>query len=280
MNNFIPKFLQHFVSKVKCNGLKITLPFTGSATCPVQIFKLYISKLNPNMQWLWQRPKRKIKDPFGPWYDAIPLGKDPLNGAMKKISERANLANHYTNHCIRATVVSTLDDGGFEARHIMAQTGHKSEASIKSYAKKCPVKKKREMSHCLANAIKNDDAQAAAQPIEEPPPKISKPSATISVPTENPEIIANAVPEVLPENFNIIPEENEEIDDKMLVKVLEEIEKENAQVKNKAVVPQQEQPLQSHNINVQNVANISKKENVPIMYFNNSNVTINYNYKQ
>lgn len=236
------------------------------------------------MDWLWQRPKRKIKDMFGPWYDAVPLGKDPLNGAMKKISIQANLTTQYTNHCIRATVVSTLDDGGFEARHIMAQTGHKSEASIKSYAKKCPVKKKREMSRCLADAI-NTESPAVEAEEPQPPKKKAKPSATVSAPA-NPEVANNQqMPEeeVLPQQFDVIPqEENEEIDDNMLVKVLEEIEKENAQLnqnENKALVPNDAQAVKQ-NINVQNVANISKKENIPIMYFHNSNVTINYNYKQ
>jgi len=54
---------------------------------------------------------------------------------MKNISREAKLSKCYTNHSIRATAVTILDKSGFEARHIMVVSGHKNEASIRSYSK-------------------------------------------------------------------------------------------------------------------------------------------------
>ena len=84
------------------------------------------------------------------WYENSPVGRDMLNDFMKKLSINAGLSKVYTNHCIRATVVTELDKKGFEARDIMATTGHRSETSIKSYASKCPDNKRRAMSEALA----------------------------------------------------------------------------------------------------------------------------------
>ena len=69
--------------------------------------------------------------------------------------------NLYTNHSIRATSITTLDSNDIAARHIQAVSGHKSEATIRTYSKYCPPKKKKQMFdlltidtttlHCNAN---------------------------------------------------------------------------------------------------------------------------------
>ena len=129
-----------------------------------------MSKLNKKVNYLWQRPKKSF-DPIADdeWYDAAPIGRDPLNWHMKILSQKAKLSKIYTNHCIRATVITNLDEEGFEARDIMATTGHKSEASIRSYASKCPPKKRRMINNALA------------QPPVKKPRKLP-PSATVSTP--------------------------------------------------------------------------------------------------
>ena len=49
------------------------------------------------------------------------------------------------NHSIRSTAITTLDSNNFEARHKQAVSGHKSEATIRTYAKYFPPSKKKEM---------------------------------------------------------------------------------------------------------------------------------------
>ena len=94
-------------------------------------FELYLSKLNSKRDDLWQKAKAKLDGTESEWYENVPIGRDPLNESMKILSEKANLSEIYTNHCIRASVVTNLDKQGFQAKDIMATTGHKSESSIK-----------------------------------------------------------------------------------------------------------------------------------------------------
>jgi integrase len=61
---------------------------------------------------------------------------------MPYISEQAKLSFRYRNHSFRATAITALDDTGIEARHIMRTSGHKSEVSIRSYAKRLSENKK------------------------------------------------------------------------------------------------------------------------------------------
>jgi len=125
----------------------------GGIMCPVNSFKLYCSKLHPASQDLWQRPRESFSSNDHIWYCNAPLGKNTLSNMMANISSSAKLSKRYTNHCIRATSVSALDRAGFEARHIIRATGHKSETSIKSYSRRLTESTQREMSDALSSAL-------------------------------------------------------------------------------------------------------------------------------
>ena len=86
------------------------------------------------------------------WYENVPVGKNYIGSKMKSMSTEAGLSRVYTNHCLRATGVTTLDKQGFEARHIMKVSGHKSETSIRSYSDLVDENKKKEMSLALSSA--------------------------------------------------------------------------------------------------------------------------------
>ena len=131
---------------------------------PVSIFDFYLKKLNKANSCLWQCPKRKVQDDEEEWYENAPVGKHPLESFMKKLSKGAGLSMMYTNHCIRATVISNLDKAGFKARHIKAISGHKSDETIKSYATHCPDFKKREMSDALTEKFKTKKAKTQQLP--------------------------------------------------------------------------------------------------------------------
>ena len=124
---------------------------TMEAICPVESFKLYMQKLNPKLNVFFQRPKPSFKSDDS-WYDAQVLGVKTLEQMMKKISVDAELSMVYTNHCIRATSITLLDTRGFEARHIMSVSGHRSESSLRSYSK-TDLCVKRKMSSDLADFI-------------------------------------------------------------------------------------------------------------------------------
>jgi hypothetical protein len=118
--------------------------------CPVKSFELYLSKLHSELKCLWQRPKEATADIC--WYCNVPVGKNTLGNFMKNISRAADLSKEYTNHSIRATAVTVLDHSNFEARHIMRVSGHKSEASIRSYSRRLSENKQREISETLGQA--------------------------------------------------------------------------------------------------------------------------------
>ena len=74
---------------------------------------------------------------------------------MKKLSIAAKLSCVCTNHSISATVTTILDEGGYEARHIMALSGHKSENSIKSYASQTSFSTKSKIFETLSESLDN-----------------------------------------------------------------------------------------------------------------------------
>ena len=129
---------------------------TGKENCPVESFIKYYSHLNPSLEFFFQRPKqKKISQGETTWYDNMVLGEKPLLTMMKKISKIAKLSIPYTNHCIRATTITVLDENDISSRHIMSLSGHRSENSLKSY-NKTSNSMKRKMSHLLSGAASGD----------------------------------------------------------------------------------------------------------------------------
>ena len=138
-----------------CDGRMYEKP--ESALCPVKCLELYLSKLNPDIECLWQRPKETISNDDPVWY-CIPLGKNTLGTFMKTLFRNAKLSQEYTSHSIRATAVTLLDHSNFEACHIMRVSGHKSESSIRSYSRRLPENKMSEISDALSAACTSDRA--------------------------------------------------------------------------------------------------------------------------
>ena len=67
------------------------------------------------------------------------------------LSKDVKLDGTYTNHSIRATVISALDNAGLQACHIIKLSSHKSEATVKEYARKCQEVKHREILDSLSS---------------------------------------------------------------------------------------------------------------------------------
>eukprot|EP00057_Strongylocentrotus_purpuratus_P027882 XP_011682356.1 PREDICTED: uncharacterized protein LOC587622 isoform X1 [Strongylocentrotus purpuratus] len=101
--------------KLKKNQGGVMTP-TNGPRCPVASFLHYKDKLNPQCKSFWQRPaqhKFELKPSCsGPWYRNASLGKNTIGEKMKTISSRAG-TKAYTNHCLRATSISTLQNARF-----------------------------------------------------------------------------------------------------------------------------------------------------------------------
>ena len=213
-----------------------------------------------------------ITDPIQEeWFENQVVGRDPLNNAMKLLSERAKLSQMYTNHCIRACVVTKLDEEGFEARHIMVVSSHKCENSIKTYASKCPETKKKEMFEALAQPFVNPSI-----PFKEQNQNVQKsvvPQQSINTPDQANFQLVDMFPDM----------EEDPLSNDQFLEAINKIERENMQC-----VPNQQVNQQPANYNtsgsqitsnyIQNVQNRNNPK--PHMFFPHSNVTINYNFNQ
>ncbi|CAB3992280.1 hypothetical protein AC249_AIPGENE19185 [Paramuricea clavata] len=85
----------------------------------------------------------------------------------------------YTNHYIRAAAVTVLDQKNFEARHIVRVSGHKSEASIRSYSRRLSEEKQRDISNSLSHyccfpSHAMSDIRLVPNPESEPAAKVPR----------------------------------------------------------------------------------------------------------
>ena len=233
-----------------------------------------MAKRNPNSNFMWQKPRQGyIHYTDEQWYKARIVGHDALEWFMKTLIKNAHLSNDlYTNHSIRATCIGTLDNSGFEGRHIMAISSHKNESTIKTYSTKCPESKKHQMYQALNESVipkKKFKPEATAQ----------KPLETINVnqvqdivavdqnQNFNQNITKNSTEDQdLPPNFQLFPFENEETDD-FLLEYLKKNPDENTN-----------QEVTTTKTVTTNLNNMTTMPIIPKMYFPNSNVTINYNF--
>ena len=127
---------------------------TGGPRCPVASFEKYISKLNPNHTALFQAPLTCAPcDEYKPWYKNAPLGEKSLGNFMAKLSVAAGLSRRYTNHSLRSTCITLLDENGFATRDICNVTGHRNEKSIRSYIGRPNDAKKQKLSDALSCSI-------------------------------------------------------------------------------------------------------------------------------
>ena len=180
---------------------------TGGQDCPLAALKLYISKLNPKCDAFFQQPKRKWKSSDICWYHNIPVGINTLGAMMKSISKAAKLSVIYTNHSIRATVLTVLNDSGsFSNRTICSLSGHRNPTSLQSYCK-ASFGQKRSMSDRLQEAVGKSKraSQASTQApctisrAPDSPPStrmpIVRPSSSMTIGTSNTASIVTSLPE-------------------------------------------------------------------------------------
>ena len=202
------------------------------------------------------------------------------------LCKSVNLQGVYTNHSIRATVITSLDNAGFEARHIIKLSSHKSEATVKDYSIKCPDSKRKEMFESLSAKIqpKNKKPKTATVSIAEPKEN--------AIATLNQDILN--MPDFKLEELN----DYDTIDDNLLANLVYDLPTENQNVNNNNSTMTQDQgqtanaitPFgNNHQLNIpaqpqintqfinRNVQNPAVPR-LPQMYFPHSNVTINYNF--
>lgn len=195
------------------------------------------------------------------WYINAALGHNTLGKMMSKISEDAGLSQTYTNHCIRATCITALDQKGFEARHIMAISGHRSETSIKSYSRNVSESKKHSIFSVLSENI---------VPITNQQTHVHAANST-------------AASSSAPESVELLPLGNEEFISQLFAAMDEngtvESGKENGKVESRQV-NSTSNSLQSMTLQQHNVSSLNPHiSNLAAPSISNCTVNISYNFQ-
>ena len=118
--------------------------------CPVRAFENYVGKLNPKNNSLWQKPYTKFpEDPSKPAYQNQRIGHNTHDKFMANITDKVKLSTHYTNRWIQVTGITNLRRAKFNAKQVMAVSGHKSVESLAIY-KRVQEDEKLMMGMCLS----------------------------------------------------------------------------------------------------------------------------------
>ncbi|XP_055800042.1 uncharacterized protein LOC129869561 isoform X1 [Salvelinus fontinalis] len=82
---------------------------TATEFCPYASFVKYVSKRNPVCKAFFQRPRDHCCLSDMTWYENKAIGKNLLGTRMQMLSRAAKLSKTYTNHCIGAVSIATLN---------------------------------------------------------------------------------------------------------------------------------------------------------------------------
>ena len=150
---------------------------TDLKSCPVRSYIMYNEHLNPENEFMWQTPLKKVNISTDVvWYGKNHIGKNPLAKFMSEVSKNCDLSKIYTNHCIRVTGASILTRMKFSCSEIMSVTCHKSVQSLAIYQKTRDTTKK-EMGSIIGQAMNTRDENLQCQlppphqPLALPPPQ-------------------------------------------------------------------------------------------------------------
>uniref|UniRef100_A0A1A8V8R9 Potassium channel tetramerisation domain containing 15b n=1 Tax=Nothobranchius furzeri TaxID=105023 RepID=A0A1A8V8R9_NOTFU len=82
---------------------------TGTDQCPYVSFVRFVSKRNPLCRAFFQRPRDHCCASDVTWFENKAIGKNLLGTRMQMLSRAAKLSKTYTNHCIGAVSIATLN---------------------------------------------------------------------------------------------------------------------------------------------------------------------------
>ena len=131
---------------------------------------MYISKLNPKYEALFQQPWRDWNESaitHDIWYENRPLGVNTLGNMMKEISSKAKLSKVYTNHCVRATAVTLCSEVGLVGSPHLSYFGPQNpEQSTTVYSSlqhnsRPSSTRLRKCSDVLSSALQENELQTA-----------------------------------------------------------------------------------------------------------------------
>ncbi|XP_069105073.1 uncharacterized protein [Argopecten irradians] len=169
---------------------------TGTANCPVKLLRTLISKTDPKAGKLFNKHTADSR-PDVLWYSDKMLAQRTFSNFMADICKGAGLDKKYTAHCLRATSIHAMSESDFSTRSIMFMSGHRNEASIRSYSRSFSSDQKKALSTTLSTLAQGNDLGPHAT-VTRPSSTVSRPSSTVSHPSST---VAHS-PEISPTPLN------------------------------------------------------------------------------
>ena len=176
--------------------------------CPVKLFQKYLSHLNPENNYMWQKPLDKVNiERDEVWYSKQHIGKNPLRTFMSDLSGKCKLSQIHTNHSTRVTGCTVLNRFNFSASDIMSVSGHKNVQSLTIY-QKTQHKQKAKMGNILFQSMtKPEEEIQVDQPkkLTAPPTQQALPGPSNSMATNSEQALVPIVKQKDNATFDLIP---------------------------------------------------------------------------
>ena len=148
------------------NEQAILLSQPENARCPVNSFKLYLSKLT-EIDALFQAPNDKYLSQ-GKWYKKLPVGENTIAKFMSEISKNASLSKKYTNHCMRGTTATAMHRSGYSLHDIAQVTKHKNIETLKFYLQQPTIEDMENYSNSLFQYASTTNKQVQGKEDNQP----------------------------------------------------------------------------------------------------------------
>ena len=143
--------------------------------CHVRLLKDYLSKL-PKCAYerdifYWKECSKQPISEAGAWYKASPLGHNTLDTKLKTILQLGGLkTENRSNHSLRATAITRMQEEKVPENIIMEQSGHLSKEGVRSYEKTSESQKK-DVSDILSDITRHSTVNSAAATAVTPVPR-------------------------------------------------------------------------------------------------------------
>ena len=132
---FVSKNNQHRFKDINMKSKKVrAYAIPGNERCIVKLLDTYLPLLPPNSPHFYMRALERFpSDPNKFCMANQRVGVNMLKNILSKLSEKAGLEAHYTNHSLRATAITRMFNAGIPEKVIAENSGHRSTKALRCY---------------------------------------------------------------------------------------------------------------------------------------------------
>ncbi|XP_046333996.2 uncharacterized protein LOC124116630 isoform X1 [Haliotis rufescens] len=105
----------------------------GDEMCPILSLERLLTRIDPNCQFLFQRPRLSIPDRKSAWYHPERIGRNFTSQMMGKITKLAELDTKYTNVSMKKLAPWSLEELVFQHRYQVRSVQNAQVQAVVSY---------------------------------------------------------------------------------------------------------------------------------------------------